>query len=143
MAGKLVASLFVRATCAFIFIGMAVPKTKSPEWLSLMGITWLPSELASLVGLLLPWFEISLGLLLLIPSVWRSAARIASALLLSFIPVLVAFALEGRPDCGCSSGSNLLPPWANTPAFGIIRNLVMAGSLWAVSRWNHSGKAKI
>lgn len=130
MAWKIVLSLSARLLCACAFILMATPKIKDPSWLSDMSVVWLPTSVAWLLGNVLPWLELSLGLGLLLPSLWKSFARLSAVLLVLFMPVLIIFLLEGRSDCGCAGPGSLLPSWASSPVAGLARNSVMLSILW-------------
>jgi len=130
VAWKIVLSLSIRMLCSCVFVLMAVPKIKDPSWLSVMSVAWLPPGSAWLLGNVLPWFELSLGLGLLLPSLWRSFARLSAVLLVLFMPVLAVFLLEGRSDCGCAGPGGLLPSWTSSPVAGLARNSVMLVILW-------------
>lgn len=136
MVGKVVVPLAIRLACSALIVWMAVPKIGNPQWLESMSIEWVPTTIAWVVGHTLPWLEISLGLHLISPKTWRSAARLTCLLLASFIPVLVIFALEGRADCGCSGPGTILPAWASTPVFGLVRNAGMIAILWIAVRFS-------
>lgn len=125
MAYQVIMALLGRLGCSIILIWMAVPKITNPSWLLELSIGWLPDGLAWLFGNILPWGEISLGLLLVSPVLWRPAARLTCLLLLGFVPVLLIFALEGRVDCGCGGSGSVFPPWASSPLAGLVRNAVM------------------
>jgi hypothetical protein len=133
MAFAKIALQLTRWAAAILILAMASSKLNSPEWLSKMGIVWLPDLPAQLLGLWLPWFEMGLSFAMMMPSVWRQACRIMSVLLLLFVPILVLFWVEGRLDCGCSNGVEFLPQWLSSPPVAIARNIAMAAVLWAAA----------
>ena len=62
----------------------------------------LPDDVVVFTARFLPWFELGLGILLLIGVQLRWVATAASLLLLTFFSVLVrSFALGMNIDCGC------------------------------------------
>lgn len=130
MVYKVILAGVARLACSAIVIWMAVPKISDPSWLLGLSVQWLPSSLAWVFGNMLPWAEISLGMLLLSPVLWRPAARLLCLLLVAFIPVLIIFAIEGRVDCGCGGPGSLLPSWMNSPYAGLMRNSTMITILW-------------
>ncbi len=123
----------IRWAIAALILVMASSKLTSPAWLAQMGIPWLPAPFAHVLGLWLPWLELGLSFAIILPTVWRPACRIMSALLLIFVPVLVVFLIEGRSDCGCSKGVDFLPAWFSSPPVAIVRNISMACILWGIS----------
>lgn len=134
MVYKVILAGVSRLACSAIMIWMAVPKISDPNWLLGLSVQWLPSSLAWFLGNILPWAEISLGMLLLSPVLWRPAARLLGLLLGAFIPVLIMFAIEGRVDCGCGGSGSLFPSWMNSPYAGLARNSTMIVILWLTIR---------
>jgi uncharacterized membrane protein YphA (DoxX/SURF4 family) len=94
----------------------------------------MPFEAAKVVGAVLPFVEIALGLLLLAGIAVRLSAAIAAVLLVIFIVGIVSAWARGlRIDCGCfSAGGDLGAGQSPTYAREILRDvgfLVLAGIL--------------
>jgi uncharacterized membrane protein YphA (DoxX/SURF4 family) len=94
----------------------------------------MPFETAKVVGAILPFVEITLGLLLLAGIAVRLSAGIAAVLLVIFIAGIVSAWARGlRIDCGCfSSGGDLGAGQVPTYGREILRDLgflVLAGVL--------------
>lgn len=94
----------------------------------------MPFEAAKIVGAILPFVEITLGLLLLAGIAVRLSAGIAATLLVIFIAGIVSAWARGLPiDCGCFSAGGDLGA-GQVPTYGreILRDvsfLVLAGVL--------------
>lgn len=94
----------------------------------------MPFEAAKIVGAVLPFVEIMLGLLLLAGIAVRLSAGIAATLLVIFIAGIVSAWARGlRIDCGCFSAGGDLGA-GQVPTYGkeILRDLgflVLAGIL--------------
>ena len=94
----------------------------------------MPFEAAKIVGAILPFVEITLGLLLLAGIAVRLSAGIAATLLVIFIAGIVSVWARGlRIDCGCFSAGGDLGA-GQVPTYGreILRDvgfLVLAGVL--------------
>jgi uncharacterized membrane protein YphA (DoxX/SURF4 family) len=94
----------------------------------------MPFEAAKIVGAILPFVEITLGLLLLAGIAVRLSAGIAATLLVIFIAGIVSAWARGlRIDCGCFSAGGDLGA-GQVPTYGreILRDvsfLVLAGVL--------------
>src|SRR4249919_3186664 len=105
----------------------------------------LPSDLATLVGYGLPFFEIMLGLLLVVGLATRASAATAGVLMAVFIAgVASAWARGLSIDCGCFGGGGATADPQYVPE--ILRDLLFVGlATWLVafpaSRWalDHSG----
>ena len=94
-----------RVALGFVFVYAAYTKLQLP-WISfaatIQSYRVLPEDAVMFVAKTLPWFELTLGVLLLIGVQLRWVAAAASLLLLVFFAVLVrAFALGMNIDCGC------------------------------------------
>jgi uncharacterized membrane protein YphA (DoxX/SURF4 family) len=94
----------------------------------------MPFEAAKVVGAVLPFVEIALGLLLLAGIAVRLSAGIAAVLLVIFIVGIVSAWARGlRIDCGCfSAGGDLGAGQSPTYAREILRDVgfgVLAGVL--------------
>ena len=72
-----------------------------------------PNEYVRIIAQYFPWFEIALGLLLLIGFRWkiRYVAGVATALLLFFIAILAITYFRGiEADCGCFGFDDPISP---------------------------------
>ena len=105
----------------------------------------LPSDLATLVGYGLPFFEIMLGLLLLVGLATRASAATAGVLMVVFIAAVSSAWARGLSiDCGCFGGGGATADPQYLPE--ILRDLLFLGlATWLVafpaSHWalDHSG----
>jgi uncharacterized membrane protein YphA (DoxX/SURF4 family) len=94
-----------RVALGFVFVYAAYTKLQLP-WISfaatIQSYKLLPEDAVIFLAKTLPWFEMVLGVLLLIGVQLRWVAAVASLLLLVFFGVLVrSFALGMQIDCGC------------------------------------------
>ena len=88
-----------------IFLYAAYTKLRLP-WISfaatVQNYELLPDSAVIFVARTLPWFELVLGILLVIGAGMRWVGAAASALLLAFFAIMVrAYALGMDIDCGC------------------------------------------
>ncbi len=71
----------------------------------------LPVPMANLLGILLPWCEIGLGIVLILGVAVRYASFISAALMLLFVIAIAQAALRGLSiDCGCFGGGGQVAP---------------------------------
>jgi uncharacterized membrane protein YphA (DoxX/SURF4 family) len=71
----------------------------------------LPNSLANFLGLVLPWFEIGLGILLILGIAVRLTAIMGGALMVLFILAIGQAGLRGLSiDCGCFGGGGTVAP---------------------------------
>jgi len=71
----------------------------------------LPVALANIVGIILPFFEIALGLLLIVGAATRISATLATLLMFVFvIGISQAWARGLSIDCGCFGGGGQVEP---------------------------------
>lgn len=87
-----------------VFLVAALPKLADPPGFAeaLHAYRLLPEALLAPVALVMPWLELLLALALLTGLSRRSAALIASTLLLVFMGALALNLARGNPvDCGC------------------------------------------
>src|SRR6204780_258851 len=93
-----------RVALAAVFLYAAYTKLRDPWMIFAMEIDamqLIPSSLVELVARTMPWFELLLGVLLLIGIQTRYIASIATALLASFFSMLLFLYLRGfQGDCG-------------------------------------------
>src|ERR1700680_2857185 len=112
---------------AAVFLYAAYSKLRYPAMLFALTIDsfqLLPAWAVSLVAHTLPWFELALGLLLLVGWPLRPVASLASLLLLVFFGVMVRTYARGLEiDCGCFGPGEQLG----------VKTLLRDGSLLALS----------
>ena len=96
----------------------------------------LPRAAADVVAAVLPFFEIALGLLLLLGIGTRLVAVISGGLLLVFIAgVAQAWARGLSIDCGCFGGGGAVAPGATAYLQEIVRDVgFLALAAWLVVR---------
>ena len=96
----------------------------------------LPRAAADVVAAVLPFFEIALGLLLLLGIGTRLVAVISGGLLLVFIAgVAQAWARGLSIDCGCFGGGGAVAPGATAYVQEIVRDIgFLALAAWLVVR---------
>ena len=71
----------------------------------------LPITLANVLGVILPWFEIAVALLLILGVAVRPAAFASGILMLLFIAAITQAGLRGLSiDCGCFGGGGAVEP---------------------------------
>ncbi len=106
-------SLLVRLGLAGIFLVAGLLKITDLEANARAVVAYelLPNDVAVIVGRIQPFFEITLGLLLLVGLATRVAAWISAVVLVIFISgIASAWARGLNIDCGCfSKGGNLAP----------------------------------
>ena len=96
----------------------------------------LPRAAADVVAAVLPFFEIALGLLLLLGIGTRLVAVVSGGLLLVFIAgVTQAWARGLAIDCGCFGGGGAVAPGATAYVQEIVRDVgFLALAAWLVVR---------
>ncbi|GAA1843773.1 DoxX family membrane protein [Pseudonocardia ailaonensis] len=96
----------------------------------------LPTDGVSIVAGILPWFELALGVLLLLGVGTRAVAVLSAVLLLVFIAgVSQAWARGLNIDCGCFGGGGAVEPGQTQYVQEIVRDtgfLVLAA--WLIVR---------
>ena len=71
----------------------------------------LPTQIAHIVGYALPWFEIAIGLLLIIGISVRMTSILAGAIMVLFIVAIASVWTRGiLIDCGCFGGGGSIDP---------------------------------
>lgn len=71
----------------------------------------LPTQIAHIVGYALPWFEMAIGLLLIIGISVRMSAIISGAIMVVFIAAIISVWARGiLIDCGCFGGGGAIDP---------------------------------
>ncbi len=102
--------LFVlRAILAFVFIYAAIPKIAEPGDFSLAIANYklLPDISINVLGIILPWIEISAAILLLFGVAVKENSEIISVMLIVFIIAIgISLARGLNIDCGCFGTAN-------------------------------------
>ena len=92
----------------------------------------LPTQIAHILGYALPWFEIAIGLLLIIGVAVRLSAMASGAIMVVFIAAIISVWARGiLIDCGCFGGGGAIDPSKaaevhRTYAIEIARDLGLA-----------------
>jgi uncharacterized membrane protein YphA (DoxX/SURF4 family) len=128
---------FLLMTCrlvaggALLLAGLIKIANPAALMLSIQGYQLLPESLIPLMAFVLPWAELTLGLLLFYGAWSREAAVLATALYVTFtLAVVSVLARSLSVDCGCFGGmfGESAIGW-NT----VVRNLVFIGASGVVA----------
>ena len=91
--------------------------------MSVRAYEMLPTDFANFFGYVLPWFEVGLGLLLIIGAAVRVGAILGGVTMLMFIiAISQAWARGLSIDCGCFSAGGVIDPSETNYLSSIIRN---------------------
>lgn len=84
----------------------------------------LPNSLASFFGYILPWFEVGLGLLLILGVASRLSGLIGALLMILFIAAISSAWARGLTiDCGCFGGGGQVDPEETKYLSTILRDI--------------------
>ena len=84
----------------------------------------LPESLVGTVAAILPWFELALGVLLLVGLATRLAAILAGVVMVTFIAAVASAAARGLSiDCGCFGGGGEVAAGQTAYTEEILRDL--------------------
>ena len=84
----------------------------------------LPESLVGTVAAILPWFELALGVLLLVGLATRLAAILAGVVMVTFIAAVASAAARGLSiDCGCFGGGGEVAAGQTEYTEEILRDL--------------------
>jgi uncharacterized membrane protein YphA (DoxX/SURF4 family) len=87
----------------------------------------LPISLANFLGIFLPWFEVGLGVLLILGIAVRLSALFGGALMVVFIAAISqAWARGLSIDCGCFGGGGTVDPGETKYLSEILRDTGLA-----------------
>lgn len=87
----------------------------------------LPIWLANFLGLILPWLEIGIGILLILGIAVRVSAIIGGGLMLLFVIAISQAGLRGLSiDCGCFGGGGAVKPGETRYLAEILRDTALA-----------------
>lgn len=118
-----------RLALAAVFLWAAYTKLRDPWMIFAMEIDAMhivPGGVVEPLARTMPWFELLLGVLLVIGIQMRYVASVATAVLLGFFSVLLVLYVRGfHGDCGCFGPGEPLGP----------KTLARDGALVALSIW--------
>jgi uncharacterized membrane protein YphA (DoxX/SURF4 family) len=118
-----------RIALAAVFLWAAYTKLRDPWMIFAMEIDAMhivPGAAVEFLARTMPWFELLLGVLLVIGIEMRYVASVATALLAVFFVTLLVLYLRGfQGDCGCFGPGEQLGP----------KTLARDGALLALSTW--------
>lgn len=84
----------------------------------------LPNSLASFFGYILPWFEVGLGLLLILGVATRLSGLLGALLMILFIAAISSAWARGLTiDCGCFGGGGQVDPEDTKYLSTILRDI--------------------
>jgi uncharacterized membrane protein YphA (DoxX/SURF4 family) len=87
----------------------------------------LPNAVANFFGIALPWFELGLGILLVLGIAVRLSAALGGALMVLFIAAISqAWARGLSIDCGCFGGGGTVAPGQTKYVSEILRDTGLA-----------------
>jgi uncharacterized membrane protein YphA (DoxX/SURF4 family) len=87
----------------------------------------LPNAVANFFGIALPWFELGLGILLILGIAVRLSAALGGALMVLFIAAISqAWARGLSIDCGCFGGGGTVAPGQTKYVSEILRDTGLA-----------------
>jgi uncharacterized membrane protein YphA (DoxX/SURF4 family) len=87
----------------------------------------LPISVANFFGIALPWFEVGLGILLILGIAVRLSALLGGALMVLFIAAIAqAWARGLSIDCGCFGGGGTVDPGETKYLSEILRDTGLA-----------------
>jgi uncharacterized membrane protein YphA (DoxX/SURF4 family) len=109
-----VIAILGRLLLAAVFLYAAYTKLRDPWMIFAMEIDAMhvvPGSSVEFVARTMPWFELLIGVLLVIGILTRYVASAATALLVSLFSVLLVLYLRGfQGDCGCFGPGEQLGP---------------------------------
>jgi uncharacterized membrane protein YphA (DoxX/SURF4 family) len=129
-------SLVARLVLGGVMVVAGALKVTDPETATqaVRAYELLPSALDAPVGLILPFLEIAIGLLLIVGFGVRWAAFAAGVFMVVFIAAVSSAWARGLAiDCGCFGGGGQVAPGQTKYLQEILRDvglLVLAGWLW-------------
>ncbi len=127
-------SLVARLIVAGAFVLAALPKISDPQAFaqSVISFQVIDGALARYVAIILPWFELIIGIGLLVPAIRRTSSACISLLLIIFIS-LHASAWQRGLDISCGCFGTTAEPTTNYSLL-ILRNLLLVAATIVVMR---------
>jgi uncharacterized membrane protein YphA (DoxX/SURF4 family) len=116
----------VRLGLAAVWLTSGILKVVDPDqtYVAVRAYDVLPMAGVEVVAAILPWFEIALGVLILIGAGLRLVAALSAALLLVFIAgVVQAWARGLSIDCGCFGGGGAVAPGETAYVQELLRDI--------------------
>jgi len=149
-----VLGLLARLCMAAVWFISGIAKAVDPRTtlVAVRAYQLFPDSVAELLAAVLPYFEIALGLLLVLGLATRLAAVLSAVLLVAFIAGVISAAARGLSiDCGCFGGGGDVGSDQTAYTAEILRDLgflLLAGYLivrpsspLSVDRWVHGRSA--
>lgn len=146
--------LLARLGLAAVWFISGIAKAADPRTtlVAVQGYQLFPDSIAEVLAAVLPYLEISLGLLLLLGLATRLAALLSAVLFFAFIAGVISAAARGLSiDCGCFGGGGDVRSDQTAYTTEILRDLgflLLAGYLiWrpttplSIDRWVHRRSA--
>ena len=134
----MIVSTIVRVGLAAVFLISGAIKAAKPDqtWVAVQAYQVMPRSAVTPVAAVLPWFEVTLGALLLLGIGVRIVATVGGLLLLAFIVgVTQAWARGLSIDCGCFGGGGAVEASQTSYGTELLRDagfLILA--VWLVIR---------
>jgi uncharacterized membrane protein YphA (DoxX/SURF4 family) len=133
-----VVGTLVRLGLAAVWLTSGAIKASDPNqtWAAVHAYQLLPDPVVEVVAGVLPWFELTLGVLLLLGLGLRHVAVVSGLLLVAFmVGVGQAWARGLSIDCGCFGGGGAVAPGQTSYGTELLRDtgfLVLA--IWLIIR---------
>lgn len=135
-------SLVVRLLLAVMWLNYSVGKLGSPETnaQSVRAFRILPESLVNPFGYAQPYFEMALGLLLILGLGTRLVAIFSALLLLVYIGGIISLGARGIAiSCGCGGSGGLVPKGHTRYTLDVLRDLLyMVPAAWLI--WKPASK---
>ncbi|GAA2004590.1 DoxX family membrane protein [Catenulispora subtropica] len=135
-------SLVMRVLLAVMWFKYSLGKLGTPESnaQSVRDFRILPESLVTPFGYAQPYFELALGLLLILGLGTRLVALMSALLLLVYIGGIISLGARGIAiSCGCGGSGGLVPKGHTRYTLDVIRDLIfMIPAVWLV--WKPASK---
>jgi len=121
--------LFARITLGGVLVAAGWLKVIAPakSQMAVRAYEVLPISVANFFGIALPWFEVGLGVLLVLGIAVRLSAALGGALMVLFIAAISqAWARGLSIDCGCFGGGGTVAPGQTKYLSEILRDTGLA-----------------
>jgi uncharacterized membrane protein YphA (DoxX/SURF4 family) len=113
--------------CVLFAAGWLKVFTPAKSQMAVRAYELLPISVANFFGIALPWFEIGLGILLVLGIAVRLSAMLGGALMVLFIAAISqAWARGLSIDCGCFGGGGAVAPGQTKYLSEILRDTGLA-----------------
>lgn len=119
-------TLLARLTLGGVLFIAGILKVGDPQVsaMSVRAYEMLPVDIANFFGYVLPWFEVAVGLLLIIGAGVKVGAILGGVTMIMFIiAISQAWARGLSIDCGCFSAGGIVEPGETNYLSSIIRNI--------------------